>query len=1548
MFVCVRTAARPQASSDAPRGSVAPRATAPLPPSPASSAFAAYVQTLDTSTRLVAHVLHVHPLSPSLRFSAGELVTVDAATWWHEVQRQSIAFVQQRAAAPAAPHNAAHAWRVRAPETFDDVPDAMFTHHAAALFQHALYVILKTLESVNARHQHDDERVMRMLASVDDGVAVAAAHLLQRWVAEARATMASPVVNILLQPRTRGQRHPLHDHALLPSVPLRALLEATEWHCSVCARATRTTSTTTRSHGDGVSAVVYRCAACDFNLCRECLTRIPTGATARSTSPVPDLSRHATDRFFALLVPRLHPRARATVVIHIARELRRRVLDLYPHHFHGLVPFAQLFRDLVTSDPSAALALVQAPPASDSLDAVAWFPAFSRTWTMSLSTLLGPFLRVSTMLDGTHDLDAAVRAATGPNVVTGRFRAQWMDGFVEVRTILHALMRTLLADEQHPVVVDATLCWLALTLLTADPRRRLNYDAHERLDGMLVNLTTMLLAHTLPVLAKAQHTPSVIDARYHLSMEPVRVYAHKDLPDVSLHHDATVCMHAVDTELDDIGARDKASIARYHARQAQDADKDASTFYPHLSCHEGIVCDQCGCSHLHGVRYKCAFCGDMDLCSDCFEIFRSHQAATPDFCAMETKTVVHDLQHVFLRIASPIPVFAIKHFEPFPLEWLTQSKEENDSTDATRHELESASLVCCDCGDVVGPSRRSDDAFFKCVNCLSPRIVCAACLAREESGSDGNPNELHAPGHVYLVVTAPWRRRLPCTWPSVLEKLQFRRLLHPPVLLPRRRFSRDTEVFYMTLRYLHFGPLATLSRWLTMVKEIHELQALCACDEEQRAFEKRRRRRTRRDQDDAASPSLQHSAQYKTNQARLNEMRVKCAKMELHLLASTHVVEWVVFYARSCRWLLHFASAGASVSIDPLTAPLTCLSSTFRAFPEHFFFDLCDVVYLLGLEQLAYREFVHELDNIKPDGVNVMDEVVEPLLVMLTQLIVAPAVTKNPHLRVEALRALTTLVTFVSQGQQVHRRAGHGRLETILQRHELFSRWLLPGLLQFHADMDRYNRCNHGLALTRTVMSGDHMLWSFLPTRLSVTMLLRYLWHLPRQRESLVQAFHASPGPGSIATESHSSSTQHVVELVSGLWSDIAKLFDEATSKITTLRQLHDVLEESRGGHILVLPFRREMLDGYVAVNAKHLRLTMRFLVEALELTSWFASFVHDECSSSSPAAALRQLLLQPLLVEQAARIVSFLTASVATVQEEKAWSFSVHLLDESKVLLAHVIVLLVRYAGLSTSRLCSPTSFWKLVRSSGVMLERRIGDVETHVRWRLNALCTRLESDEYLGSTVEPGDVGKSQALWEKEASAMTTRALIRDATTHDRHVQNRFLATVATDGRFDLKLFVSGCRWLRSGEGGMDDATNEGDVFYLDASWVAQFIRAMEEAQAMIQAQEAVEAFVGEIPEHYVDPLLRTVMRDPVRLPSGNILDRPVLARHLLTASQQGGHTTDPFTREPLTMAMVQPCDALREEIHVYLRTKMEHFRNAGRDKELGAWGLGWDVDF
>ena len=64
--------------------------------------------------------------------------------------------------------------------------------------------------------------------------------------------------------------------------------------------------------------------------------------------------------------------------------------------------------------------------------------------------------------------------------------------------------------------------------------------------------------------------------------------------------------------------------------------------------------------------------------------------------------------------------------------------------------------------------------------------------------------------------------------------------------------------------------------------------------------------------------------------------------------------------------------------------------------------------------------------------------------------------------------------------------------------------------------------------------------------------------------------------------------------------------------------------------------------------------------------------------------------------------------------------------------------------------------------------------------------------------------------------------------------------------------------------------------------------------------------------IPDAFVDPIMQTVMTDPVTLPgSGQVVDRATIRRHLL------GDRTDPFSRSPLDESMLVPADELRRSI-------------------------------
>jgi ubiquitin conjugation factor E4 B len=89
---------------------------------------------------------------------------------------------------------------------------------------------------------------------------------------------------------------------------------------------------------------------------------------------------------------------------------------------------------------------------------------------------------------------------------------------------------------------------------------------------------------------------------------------------------------------------------------------------------------------------------------------------------------------------------------------------------------------------------------------------------------------------------------------------------------------------------------------------------------------------------------------------------------------------------------------------------------------------------------------------------------------------------------------------------------------------------------------------------------------------------------------------------------------------------------------------------------------------------------------------------------------------------------------------------------------------------------------------------------------------------------------------------------------------------------------------------------------------------IKVEEEAAACLKE----ELEIGNIPEEFRDPIMDTLMSDPVRLPSGIIVDRPVIIRHLLNSSQ------DPFNRQNLTTDMLEPQPQLLARINAWRISK------------------------
>ncbi|XP_035212964.1 ubiquitin conjugation factor E4 A-like [Stegodyphus dumicola] len=81
----------------------------------------------------------------------------------------------------------------------------------------------------------------------------------------------------------------------------------------------------------------------------------------------------------------------------------------------------------------------------------------------------------------------------------------------------------------------------------------------------------------------------------------------------------------------------------------------------------------------------------------------------------------------------------------------------------------------------------------------------------------------------------------------------------------------------------------------------------------------------------------------------------------------------------------------------------------------------------------------------------------------------------------------------------------------------------------------------------------------------------------------------------------------------------------------------------------------------------------------------------------------------------------------------------------------------------------------------------------------------------------------------------------------------------------------------------------------------------------------QQQDDELMSGAPEEFLDPIMNTLMKDPVRLPSSGVtVDRATIARHLLSDQ------TDPFNRSPLTMDMVIPDEEMKNKMDKWFKER------------------------
>ncbi|KAJ0176606.1 hypothetical protein K1T71_007785 [Dendrolimus kikuchii] len=134
------------------------------------------------------------------------------------------------------------------------------------------------------------------------------------------------------------------------------------------------------------------------------------------------------------------------------------------------------------------------------------------------------------------------------------------------------------------------------------------------------------------------------------------------------------------------------------------------------------------------------------------------------------------------------------------------------------------------------------------------------------------------------------------------------------------------------------------------------------------------------------------------------------------------------------------------------------------------------------------------------------------------------------------------------------------------------------------------------------------------------------------------------------------------------------------------------------------------------------------------------------------------------------------------------------------------------------------------------------------------------------------------------------------------------RFCAAVSDDGRsYSPQLFtLAEAVLVRIGGGGLIGSLQE----------VATRVGLLAEQR------QRDEEILANAPDEFLDPIMSTLMRDPVILPSSRTtVDRTTIARHLLSDQ------TDPFNRSPLSMDQVKSNTELKEKIHAWIAEQKQN---------------------
>jgi ubiquitin conjugation factor E4 B len=188
--------------------------------------------------------------------------------------------------------------------------------------------------------------------------------------------------------------------------------------------------------------------------------------------------------------------------------------------------------------------------------------------------------------------------------------------------------------------------------------------------------------------------------------------------------------------------------------------------------------------------------------------------------------------------------------------------------------------------------------------------------------------------------------------------------------------------------------------------------------------------------------------------------------------------------------------------------------------------------------------------------------------------------------------------------------------------------------------------------------------------------------------------------------------------------------------------------------------------------------------------------------------------------------------------------------------------------------------------------------EIIVRVAEMLNYFLVRLAGPKYQELKVKNPEKYNFQPRWLLKKVAKTYLNFVSFP---------EFPAAVAADGRsYDPEVFKDAAAVLLRTK-------------LIDEVVHSKFIDFIEAVRMKSDESKVEEMELGDAPDEFLDPLLSTLMVDPVLLPSSGLTcDRTTITRHLLTTP------SDPFNRKPLKIEDLIPNVELKTKIQDWIRSK------------------------